>query len=394
MDNKLMNKKSRSWCFTTFNVEKYEEWKNIKIDNNITYMVYQEEKCGKTGKLHLQGYLEYKNPTTMSMIKRILNDESVHLETRKGTKEQASNYCKKDDTKTKKFIEFGDVNLLKDNSGKRKDLENIYEMIKDGNALEEIAEIYPAQYIRYYKGIKEIKNLIDYKKLGSFKQIDVNVLYGKAGTGKTSYIYDKHGAENCYKLEKGNSDNLWFDGYNGQKVLIIDDFYGWIKYGKMLNLLDGYKMLLEIKGGTTISNWDYVYITSNNKPNQWYKQGMTPALNRRLNNVYNLKEIGKLYCENKYWNITKKELAQISWQIIEEDCEKINETKIETKTTDTNTTTKELMTLSQRLTGNTIQSIHSNEKPLSWKQTIQNVEEKRLLIGLEYNHDSDYDDDE
>lgn len=358
------------WCVTSYNLNDYENWKLLN-NEKINYLVYQVEICPKTNKKHIQGYIEYNSATTMQNIKKIMKNNKLHVEYKRGTRNEAREYCMKTESKDNDYetVEIGYYEIKE--QGKRNDLLDIYDMIKSGVKLDEVAEAYPAHYIRYHKGIKEVKNLIECKKLGEFKNIEVNVLYGKAGTGKTSYIYDKHGPENCYKLEKGNGDNLWFDGYSGQKVLIIDDFYGWIKYGKMLNLLDGYKMLLEIKGGTVCSNWDYVYITSNDSPDLWYKKGFTDAIKRRINNIYNMKEIGKLYKENIKWNLCKKILSdKIEYEIIEEIEEKTE--NIKNKSVD----------CLKKLPGNTSRQFHGPKNPekTSWKTTIENAEKRQLSL--------------
>lgn len=313
------NAKSRDWCFTSFNLENYEKFKNIK---NSEYVIYQVETCPETNKKHLQGFIQFKNPRSMSGIKKLLKDNQIHLQTRYSTVENAINYCKKDDSRDNNYerIEYGNANM-NDNKGKRNDLNEMYNMIKNGCTIDEIKEYNPSAYIRYYKAFDRLYNDEQSKLCGEFKNIEVNILYGNAGTGKTSYIMQKHGANNVYKLEKGNNDNLWFDGYKGQEVLLIDDFYGWIKYSKILNLIDGYKMMLEIKGGVTYSNWKYIYITSNESPEKWYKQGLTKALNRRIDNIFNVPNLGKLIKQNKMFNLTKQviDIKTIKWEIIDDD---------------------------------------------------------------------------
>ena len=43
----------------------------------------------------------------------------------------------------------------------------------------------------------------------------------------------------------------WWDGYCQEEHVVLDDFYGWIKFDEMLRLLDRYPLLVETKGGTT-----------------------------------------------------------------------------------------------------------------------------------------------
>jgi hypothetical protein len=72
-----------------------------------------------------------------------------------------------------------------------------------------------------------------------------------------------------------------FNGYDGEKVLLIDDFNGWIKY--TLRILDGYPLRLNIKNGVTWARFDRVYITSNAKPANFYKREIKKNFKRRIN---------------------------------------------------------------------------------------------------------------
>jgi len=72
------------------------------------------------------------------------------------------------------------------------------------------------------------------------RDIKVIVLWGDAGSGKTRFVYDNHKIEDIYKLNVNSNGALWFDGYESQSVLLIDDFNGWIQYRDLLTILDRY----------------------------------------------------------------------------------------------------------------------------------------------------------
>lgn len=103
-------KKYRYMCFTWNNLEEFQTryksschdlWKALESD----YLVCQVEEAPETGKLHLQGYVEFKNPRSIGKIKKIM--PGAHLERRLGTAKQASDYCKKDGTRKEGPWEFG-----------------------------------------------------------------------------------------------------------------------------------------------------------------------------------------------------------------------------------------------------------------------------------------------
>jgi hypothetical protein len=76
-------------------------------------------------------------------------------------------------------------------------------------------------------------------------------------------------------------------------VLLIDDFYGWIKYGFLLKVLDIYPLRLAVKGSHAYACWETVYITSNKAPETWYAGGMTAALRRRIHSIEHIEGAGE-----------------------------------------------------------------------------------------------------
>ena len=124
--------------------------------------------------------------------------------------------------------------------------------------------------------------MIKKKQSKQFRNVQVEIYVGEAGSGKTRKAIEEAG-DDYYILDQ--SERVWFDGYDYEKTLIIDDFYGWIKYGQLLRILDGHQYRCEIKGGFKYAAWTKVIITSNAQPNEWYQKGLTPALQRRISNI-------------------------------------------------------------------------------------------------------------
>ena len=255
-----MDKRSRGFALTVY--------KDAVAFPNSVYSVVGKETCPTTGRRHLQCYVYYKNAKSVrSMIKLY---PGVHIEAAKGTPQENRKYCIKEGD----FVETGEL----PKQGSRSDLESVYDMTADGKSDTEIGESYKALYMRYYKAVDRVR--FNYARLqNQYEPVEVMVFCGQAGSGKTCRAFTMD--PDLYMLDL-SSDTVWFDGYVGQKTLLIDDFYGNIKYGYLLKLLDGYKFQLPIKGGYTWKSWNRVIITSNKLPGEWYTQGLTPALKRRI----------------------------------------------------------------------------------------------------------------
>lgn len=276
----------RNWCFTLFVEEEKDYNELIRAgENGIRLGVWQLECCPETSRLHIQGYIEFECSYRMAAVKRILGNDSVHLEGRKGTRAEAIAYCKKVDSRVRgPWISGSDADL---EPGKRTDLHNVAEAILSGQELGTLVHEYPTMYIKYSRGIQNLHFIGARERSKVFRSVEVLVYYGDAGTGKTRKSVEENPVH--YILDQG--ERLWFDGYYGEPTLIIDDFYGWIKYGQLLRILDGYQYRCEIKGGFTYAMWTKVVVTSNKHPREWYSQGLTPALARRISSIVHFDNI-------------------------------------------------------------------------------------------------------
>jgi len=112
----------------------------------------------------------------------------------------------------------------------------------------------------------------------------VLVMWGDSGCGKTIH------ANLCdpavtYFVPIGSSGGTWFDGYDGQKTVLLDDFYGGMKHSFFLRVLDGYALMVQVKGSFVTLCHDLIIITSNAAPETWYSykvQAPAFAMLRRL----------------------------------------------------------------------------------------------------------------
>lgn len=280
-----MTQRVRNWCFTLFVDEEKDYGSYISGGDKLRCAVWQLERCPETERLHLQGYVEFTAPMRMAAVKTFLASSSVHLEPRKGPRDAAIAYCRKEDSRAGGPWEHGDLGDLR--PGKRTDLDQLAERLRDGGSIRELIEDSPGQFVRYHRGLENLHNRMQQERARPFRKLTVMVYHGLAGVGKTRRAIDESGGD-FYILDQG--ERVWFDGYDGQGTLIIDDFYGWIKYGQLLRILDGYPYRCEIKGSFTWALWTKVFITSNKAPDTWYSAGLTEALARRITSIEEIRE--------------------------------------------------------------------------------------------------------
>lgn len=170
------------------------------------------------------------------------------------------------------------------------DLSGIIEELKSGEiTIEDVIWNHARVYQRNGRVLDKLWSLIQKKKAKRFRKLEVHIIWGEPGIGKTKQVFEEHG-DNVYTLEF-DDHRLWFDGYNCESVVLFDDFYGQVKYSELLRLWDGYCKRLNVKGSHAYANWDKVYVTSNNCPCKWYKNPRAwdkGAFRRRITSVTKL----------------------------------------------------------------------------------------------------------
>lgn len=253
----------RNWCYTLYS--------DVPLDIQSTFHVWQREKCPHTSNLHFQGFIILKTPQEFKKVKKLLG-ERVHIEEAKGSIEQNIAYCTKEDSRVEGPWRTGSYE--NSGQGKRSDLIKIHNLCKEKKTLEEIVNNCPSEYIKYHNGIDKIRALYSEKRNPN-NPVEVIVYWGEPGCGKSRRAFTEN-PDAFYK----DPSTKWWDGYDGQKSVIIDDYWGEIDYRLFLRWLDRYPTTIEVKGGTKQLLATKFIITSNRDPATWYTN--SEALLRRI----------------------------------------------------------------------------------------------------------------
>lgn len=265
---------SQFWCFTINNPESDPDFLDY------AYFVYQYEM---EATLHIQGYVIFNTRKRRDTVSKMI--PGAFLQVRYGTHEQAKAYCMKEETRIDGPYEFGSDVGFTGGQGKRTDWLDIFQMIHASQAATdmEIAQRFPGHYARNFKGIERLR-MLGCSKPRDFKT-EVTLYFGPPGAGKSRHVYEEFGPAAYYKPP----GHKWFDYYAGHDVVVFDDFRGsWFCYSTLLNLLDRYPCMVEVKGGMLNFAPKKIIITSNVIPEKWYepsKQINIQALLRRIDHT-------------------------------------------------------------------------------------------------------------
>lgn len=264
---------SRHWVFTLNNYTT-DDIETCK-DFDCRYGVFGLEVGKKKGIPHIQGYMEFNSAVRFAKIKKVFPRAYIKEKYRRSTREQAANYCKKDGN----FFEIGE--FTRGGQGARNDLKEVIKMIKEEVPEKTIMEEMPEVVARNMRFFERYLALHEKDTTREFRKVNVEVRWGAAGTGKTRYAHEKFPeifTVNC-------DDNFPFNGYSGEKAILLDDFYGNMKHHFLLRVLDGHQLRVDIKGGARYAQWTDIIITSNKPPQEWYEFGLKPELARRLTHI-------------------------------------------------------------------------------------------------------------
>lgn len=262
--------RSRNWVWTLNNFTPEDVATLATLP--CSYVCAGEEIAPTTGTPHLQGFIAFS--TQKVMPKKLI--PGAHFEVMKGTQEQAIAYCQKDGV----FHEYG----VRPKSSKQKGLDekerwaDIRKLAIAGD-FETLGEKYPKESVLYDKNLERVYA----KRPREIETIDGEMphfwFYGAPGTGKSRDARARF--PGAYIK---NPNTKWWDGYDGEENVIIDDFdkYQVSQGGDLKRWLDRYPFQAEAKGSQMMIRPKVIIITSNYHPTEIWEDPITiQAIERR-----------------------------------------------------------------------------------------------------------------
>lgn len=303
------DKTHRRMCFTIFGeqriataipgLEKYDKTK-------CRYLVVQTEVCPETKRLHLQGFIHFKQGTRRTAFYKMVGlPESDHCycAEAKGSDED-QDYCEKFNSR----LEGPGYWSLTHGQpvpgyGKRTDLIEYRDDIRAGMNDKELNDKHPHQMAKFPRFLETVRNENPRKRKYTDPPPTVKCYWGKAGAGKSYACCEED--PNLYKKRPGK----WWPGYkNGQNVLFDEFNPNDYSIYDTLTLLDGIDLTGEVKNGERNLYYDKIWLTSNQPPENWYLNAppeQQAALLRRFTEIRHFTVVhplcrgGPIYTEQK-----------------------------------------------------------------------------------------------
>lgn len=224
------------------------------------------DEIGEQQTPHTHLYICFKNAVLFSTIHQRFY--GAHIEGAKGTSQQNRDYVRKegkwlDDAKHETslpntFEELGE--LPDERSPHKKASEAILDMIEEGATNDEILYAYPTTMNRLNHIDQARQTIMASTMRSTYRNMTCHYIWGATGVGKTRYVMEKYGYENVYRVTNYKNP---FDGYEGQKVILFDEFRSSLPIEDMLKYLDGYPIMLPCRYADRAACFETVYIVSN-----------------------------------------------------------------------------------------------------------------------------------
>lgn len=247
----MINKQLKHFAFTWNNYDEVDYLDLIekaKIELGISYIVYGLEIAPTTGTKHLQGYVQTAKRVYLTKINKSL--PKVHITICNGSSQDNINYCKKLDN----FVESGIARTEARRIKKCKDDWEALVNLAESGKIQDIRTDYPREFLVYYRTFKQIsQDNLKPEPLVRF----CYWLYGKPGSGKSRAVHFHY--PNAY----WKNANKWWDGFQGEETVVLDDLGHAFLYEHLKRWADRYPVIGEVKGSSIGLSYKRFIVTSN-----------------------------------------------------------------------------------------------------------------------------------
>ncbi|MBD5549148.1 MAG: replication protein [Lachnospiraceae bacterium] len=319
--------KSRKWQITLNNPQpKGYTHEKIKAElhalKSLKYYCMSDE-IGNTHHTHI--YVCFSSPVRFSTLKNRF--PQAHLEKAYGSSNENKDYIYKDGkwvNDKKKEANLADTHeewgtLPEERQGARNDYAELYELIQEGKSNFAIIDEKP-DFINQLERIDRVRQIVQeeaFKEI--FRNLSVSYFYGETGSGKTRSIMENFGYSNVYRVTNYKHP---FDQYQGQDVIVFEEFQSSLPINQMLIYLDGYPIALPCRYADKIACYTKVYILSNIDIREQYtdiqhhNEETWKAFLRRINTI-------KVFTQNNAREYTVKDYFDAFRYLTEKELQEI-----------------------------------------------------------------------
>jgi len=253
---------NRLICGTAYDKDSFTE---ADLDPRVQYIAWGEEICPTTKRRHLQ-FFSYGAKMSKKGWEKIY--EPHHIDLCNGSIYDQFNYTMKEGL-------WHELGVRPARPGVHQVALVVKQLIDEGQRPSQLMTQpeYFNEFKQHYRFYDMYHNTIKMNALveRGFREREIYILTGPAGTGKSKYVFEHHDKSDIYILPR--RDGKWFGNYKGQPVVIFNDVSASdiMSVTDFLNITDGYPIEVEVKGGFVPWSAETIYFTSNDTWESWWK---------------------------------------------------------------------------------------------------------------------------
>lgn len=255
--------RARDWTFTVFLPPDWVYEHNADVTR---YCIFQEEVAPDTGRHHYQGYIQFKRPKRLSEVKNILGRQDAHLEIMRGTREEARDYCRKEDSRVPGYLPQEHGVFVA--TGARPDFKQQLELATDpSRRLSQVVVEQPEFFARHYRAIERMRQLKMKARSGE-EDVHVVAYWGEPGSGKTHRMFhDFPVTDDVFIMPDDGVPHY----YDGERIVLWDEFDDTqVPLKRFLRFVDKWPTKSRILYGVAPISAMVIALTSCRPPSEWY----------------------------------------------------------------------------------------------------------------------------
>lgn len=316
-DTATEGKQYRKFFITQLNPDEYGlgDPNNLKkkIENECIckYACFCFENAPSTGTRHFHLYIEYHDSRRFKTLHNLF--PHAHIQAARGDVLDIRDYITKSgkysDSEASQYNDrstFREIGSPDDGRKRKTNSRNtrIMNDLKRGRTPLEIMDENP-ELIFKSRQLEELSQMLRYDQVPKYRNVETIYVCGDTGVGKTRMVHEENeDSELCVITSYPKRGDMRFDCYTGQKVLVFEEYRSQIDISSMLNYLDNYRIHLPARYSDRVSVYTKVYITSNWKLEEQYKEIQRMYPNTWKAFIRRIDKVRMFYDANEYTEYT------------------------------------------------------------------------------------------